>query len=275
MTIFRCDLTAIERALSAAVERGVKVHALIAHTNRLGEKQLRKLELRLLGAGITVSRTLDDLVRYHDKVLIIDDRVLHVFAFNFTRLDAKRSRSMGVITRKPPLVKEAIELFEADATRQSFTPTRSDIVISPLNARGRLMKFIAAARRELWVYDPRILDTAMIRLLTQRKEAGVDIRILGRSNARGKTLAAQSLEKQRLHLRAMLRDGRELFVGSQSLRPLELDRRREVGVIVRDAPSLKRFRTVFEEDWAAATKTEKLDIPLRKSRARSPQPAVA
>ena len=68
ITIFRCDLREIEKALGDAVARGVAVHALIAQTNRSGEKLLRKLELRLLGAGITVSRTDDDLVRYHNKM---------------------------------------------------------------------------------------------------------------------------------------------------------------------------------------------------------------
>jgi hypothetical protein len=37
----RFDLLEIEDALAAAVERGVVVQALIAHTNRGGEKRLR------------------------------------------------------------------------------------------------------------------------------------------------------------------------------------------------------------------------------------------
>jgi cardiolipin synthase len=252
MTIFRCDLKAVERALAAAVERGVAVHALIAHTNRLGEKQLRQLELRLLGAGITVSRTSDDLVRYHDKILIIDNRTLHVLAFNLTRADTTKSRTMGIVTRQPRLVHEATNLFEADAARQPFVPTHADLVVSPLNARARLVKLVAAARRELWIYDPRLLDAHLIRLLLQRAQAGVDVRVMGRVSSRGRTLPQASLHDRRLHLRAILRDGRELFVGSQSLRPLELDRRREVGIIVRDAAAIKRFRTTFEADWSEA-----------------------
>ena len=82
-------------ALAAAVGRGVKVEALIAHTNRAGEGLLRKLELRLLAAGVTVSRTMDNLVRYHDKLLIMDERVLHVLAFN------SRRRTRGEAGRWP------------------------------------------------------------------------------------------------------------------------------------------------------------------------------
>ncbi len=63
--IFRFDQGEIERALLKAVTRGVRVRALIAYTNRGGERNLRDLELRLLAAGITVARTDNDLVRYH------------------------------------------------------------------------------------------------------------------------------------------------------------------------------------------------------------------
>lgn len=42
--IFRFDLKPLEKAIAAAVERGVVVRALIAHTNRGGEKRLRQVE---------------------------------------------------------------------------------------------------------------------------------------------------------------------------------------------------------------------------------------
>ena len=74
ITIFRFDLKELQRALQSAVTRGVKVHALIAHTTGGGQKRLRKLELEMLNAGVTVSRTDDDLLRYHYKMLLIDQR---------------------------------------------------------------------------------------------------------------------------------------------------------------------------------------------------------
>jgi len=53
ITIFRFDLKELQKALETAVTRGVKVHALIAHTTGGGAKRLRKLELDLLAAGVT------------------------------------------------------------------------------------------------------------------------------------------------------------------------------------------------------------------------------
>src|SRR5919107_2685210 len=86
VVIFRFDRVELEKALEAAVTRGVVVRALIAHTNRGGEKSLRKLELKLLNAGVTVARTADDLPRYHGKILPVNDS-LYVFGFNYTKLD--------------------------------------------------------------------------------------------------------------------------------------------------------------------------------------------
>src|SRR5262245_43787157 len=117
--IFRMDLDQIEKALAAAVQRGVAVRALIAYTNKGGEARLRKLELRLLEEGVTVARTADDLLKYHAKYMIADS-VLHLFGFNFTKADVMKSRSFAVSTRDQAAVKEAAKLFECDITRKSY-----------------------------------------------------------------------------------------------------------------------------------------------------------
>ena len=56
----------------------------------------------------------------------------------------------------------------------------------------------------------------------------------------------------RLHTRVMIRDRRQAFLGSQSLRQLELDARREIGVILRDRSAIAALLRVFKEDWAAS-----------------------
>src|SRR4029453_9740373 len=133
MYIFRLDRKEIEKALRAAVARGVVVRTLIAHTNARGEKGLRKLEQRLLDAGATVSRTDDELLRYHGKMMIVDGVWLYVFAFNLTRLDLDGSRSLGIATRKRVLVQEALRLFEADFDRKTYTGGTKDFMVSPVN----------------------------------------------------------------------------------------------------------------------------------------------
>lgn len=248
--IFRLDRMDMAAALAAAVKRGVAVRALIAHTNSGGEKSLRKLEMRLLEAGVTVARTADELVRYHGKMMIVDGRLLHVYGFNFTALDIKRSRSFGVITRHRRFVTEALKLFEADCARQPYHSSCDRFIVSPDNARERLTAFIAGARRELLIYDPKISDSAILRALADRVKAGVDVRIIGKVAGSGKALTSEKYPGRRLHVRAMVRDGNRVFLGSQSLRRLELDKRREVGLIVDDPSVVRGIHQTFEEDWA-------------------------
>ena len=230
--------------------RGVKVHALIAHTTGSGGKRLRKLEMELLDAGVTVSRTDDDLVRYHNKMILIDHEVLYTLGFNFARLDIEKSRSMGVATRNPRAVAEAEKLFEADSTRQPYTAGYDCFVVSPENSRTGLAKLIKSAKKELLIYDMKISDRQMLKLLYDRVKAGVDVRVIGKVSKKGEGLKAQKMPGMRLHLRAILRDGQEMFIGSMSLRGLELDKRREVGIILKDRTTARQFKDLFEEDWA-------------------------
>ena len=67
-------------------------------------------------------------------------------------------------------------------------------------------------------------------------------------------MVTRKLFGRRLHVRAMVRDGKAAFIGSQSLRRLELDVRREVGVVIHDARLARRIQEVFAEDWKAAKK---------------------
>lgn len=256
LTIFRFDRSEIEKALHAAVARGVKVRALVAHTNRGGEKLLRKLEQRLLAGGVAVTRTGDDLLRYHGKLLVVDNRIVHVMLYNYTALDA-RSRSFAIVARNRALVAEAVRLFEADCARQPVSPAARQLVISPDNARTVLTAFIRGARKTLQIYDPKVSDPAMLRLIEERANRGVDVRILGSVSKRGKRLRVEKLAGTRLHARAIIRDGRQAFLGSQSLRAAELDSRREIGLIVREAAIVRAIAAVFEKDWEASAPREK------------------
>jgi phosphatidylserine/phosphatidylglycerophosphate/cardiolipin synthase-like enzyme len=267
LVIFRFDRSEIERALKSAVSRGVFVHALIAYTNRGGEKNLRKLEAHLLAAGVTVARTDDNLIRYHDKFMIVDRKLLYVLAFNSTYLDIDHSRSFGVITRNRGLVQEAVKLFEADTKRQPYTPGLDAFVVSPANARKQLSRFIRGARKQLLIYDPKVNDADMVRLLEDRARAGVEVRIIGRLTRKSAKLPALKLPQLRLHTRTTIRDGHQAFVGSQSLREIELDARREVGIIFRDPKAVSRLVKTFEEDWARA---ESSGEQLRSEQASAP-----
>ncbi|HKC56154.1 MAG TPA: phospholipase D-like domain-containing protein, partial [Vicinamibacterales bacterium] len=228
--------------------------AIIANTNKGGEQSLRKLEQRMLKKGVTVNRTDDDMVRYHGKLLIVDRCQAFVLGFNYTGQDIE-SRSFGVVTRSTRVVKELLRLFDSDACRTDYTPRVRDLVVSPENARSRLHAFLRKARVSLDIYDPNVADDEMLSLLQRKAARGVRIRIIGsleKKWAKAEFAAVQPLRGLRLHVRAIVRDGRRAFVGSQSLRKLELDERREVGIIIRDRKAVRKVEKVFNADWKRA-----------------------
>lgn len=254
IVIFRFDIEAIEEALTAAVERGVVVRALIAHTNRGGATKLRKLESRLLKAGATLSRTADDMVRYHGKLLVTDRQKAFVLGFNYTHQDIEKSRSFGLVTGNPKIVRDILNVIESDHNRVAPAIKSSRVVVSPENARQRLIDFIGRARRELLIYDANVSDDKVIALLKKKAEAGVKIRVLGGVEKKWAAEIAwqvREFKTMKLHVRCVVRDRQAAFVGSQSLRKLELDERREVGLITKDRRTVGQIARVFDTDWKA------------------------
>lgn len=265
LTIFRLDDDDVTAALDAAVKRGVHLRALIAFANRGGSKGLRTLEWELLAAGVTVARTSDALARYHAKFMIVDGRELHVCAFNYTRSDLK-SRSFGIITTSARLVKQASKLFEADLAHQAYDGGNDGLVVSPENARDRIEEFLRDAKHELLIYDTRLTDARILRILDERARSGVGVRVIGHIGKHA-DLPAAKLHHCRLHLRAIVRDASAAFIGSQSLRKPELDGRREVGVFVHDPGAVRKIADTFAFDWPVddgpvSSAVERAGLPL-------------
>jgi phosphatidylserine/phosphatidylglycerophosphate/cardiolipin synthase-like enzyme len=91
----------------------------------------------------------------------------------------------------------------------------------------------------------------MLAVLQAKVAKCVRVRILGRLERKwaGVGFDARRFPGERLHVRAIVRDRRRAFVGSQSLRKLELDERREVGLIVRDRSVVRQIQRTFARDW--------------------------
>jgi cardiolipin synthase A/B len=126
-----------------------------------------------------------------------------------------------------------------------------------------LTAFVKGAKRQILVYDVNLQDPLFIKLLEAQATAGVDVRVIGKCKG-AKKIDVRPLKSMRLHVRALVRDGVRAFVGSQSLRRIELDRRREVGVLITNATVTRQIRDTFETDWAEAeSSVEKSTAPGR------------
>ncbi len=249
IVIFRFDRSDIEAALRRAARRGVFVHALVAHTSvgQGGDATLRKVETRLLADGVSVARTASDLLRYHGKLMIVDRETLFLLAFNYTHIDIARSRSFGIVTDCKEWVEEAERLFEADTLRQPYEHNCPTFIVSPVNARRELTAMLAAAKRQILIYDDKLSDPKIMRLVVDKVREGLDVRLIGAVGLRAASLRVAPLY-MRLHGQVIICDSEQMFLGSQSLRSTELDSRREVGLIIREEEIVQQVKAIFEAD---------------------------
>jgi cardiolipin synthase A/B len=145
-----------------------------------------------------------------------------------------------------------VKLFKADAARKPYKPRVDNFVVSPVNARKRLSAFIKGARKQLLIYDGKLTDPQIVRLIQARADAGVEVRVIGHFSNQDSGIQAVKLASTRLHAQAIIRDGRQVFLGSQSWRSVELDARREAGLITRDPKVVKSLIDTFEADWLSS-----------------------
>jgi polyphosphate kinase len=203
-------------------------------------------------------------------MMLVDSKELYLLTYNFTHLDTERSRSFGLVTKNRELVKEASRLFACDTQRQAYKSRSNKLLVSPVNARQGLERFIKGAKKELLIYDVDIADREILRLLHERSQAGVQVKIIGHVS-RSKRLSARVFKRMRLHTRVIIRDCKQAFLGSQSMRKLELDERREIGMIVNNRKVVSSMVTVFEDDWKASTpadpRADKKRVSARAERA--------
>ena len=119
----------------------------------------------------------------------------------------------------------------------------------------------------------KISDKDMLRVLHEQATAGVEIKIIG-SVAGHTKLDVQKLAGTRLHTRIIIRDRKQAFVGSQSLRAAELDSRRELGLIVHDGKTVKKLIETFESDWISKN-SKKVAAQSKDSEAAADKPIVS
>ena len=145
-----------------------------------------------------------------------------------------------------------MRVIDADHNRVDLVIKTSRLVVSPENSRESLTRFIRKAKQELLIYDVGVTDDKMIAIIKERAEAGVKVRILGNVEQKWASEVpwrVKAFKTMKLHVRCIIRDRETAFVGSQSLRKLELDQRREVGMITKDRRTVKQMALIFDGDW--------------------------
>ena len=104
--------------------------------------------------------------------------------------------------------------------------------------------------------DAKVEDQQIMGLLLRKASSGCDVKIISRDTFYHQVVPnyhVKKLARYKLHAKCSVVDGTRFFVGSQNLRAVSFDRRREVGILVEDDALARRIERVFDEDWANAT----------------------
>lgn len=258
MTIFRMDDPIVKGALRNAVVRGVKVQVLVAIDSKGWIKRNKKLsdELAKLGVEVKAQRAKEKIKRYHYKMMTVDHSLALILTFNPTQKNLHYARDFGLLLRDREIVTELNRLFDADWEGIKFKPNPSPLVISPYNSREKLISLLKSAHRSIRILDAKIEDQQTIGVLLKKAAEGCDIKIITkdtRFEGISSSLHFRKLARFQLHAKCIVVDGERFFLGSQNLREVSLDHRREVGILVEDMRLSQKIERVFDEDWTNAT----------------------
>jgi len=245
--------------LEAKARAGVRVRVLLdAYKRDTNQKYFD----RLAAAGAQVKWSSPRFSHFHGKWFVVDGEVAVLSTGNYSKTySIDRERNFVVTDRDPADLADLVALFEADWTGAAATLDCTRLVISPINARARILAVIAGARSTLAIESMQLADGDVREAVRQRVLAGVDVRVLLAdaswidANASAVTylreLGVPVKWIPHLHAKAIVADGAVAYVGSENLSQTSLDKNREVGVVIVEPASLAPLASTFEVDWAA------------------------
>ncbi|HEY5944512.1 MAG TPA: phospholipase D-like domain-containing protein, partial [Kofleriaceae bacterium] len=220
----------------------------------------------LTAAGVQVKWSDARFVFQHSKFFIVDNQVAVISTGNFSKTySIELERNHVATDRDAADLLDLRALFEADwaGTGATFAMPCTRLVVSPINARDRLLAMIDSAESTLEIESMQFADPAVRAAVKARVEAGVATRVLiaDADWISSNTYAAQYLAElgvpvkwiPHLHTKVMIVDGKRAYLGSENLSANSLDNNREVGLIVTDASSIAPIATTFEADFATGT----------------------
>jgi cardiolipin synthase len=260
------DPTLLE-AVVAARRRGVNVRVMLNPARRSGEAENEEARKALAAAGIEVRDSNPAFDLTHQKSMVIDNATGFVESLNWERRDLTETRDYAVVTTRRHEVEEMVECFDADWTRQDFSPKpQSRLVWCPNNGRERIAEFIDSAKHTLWLQNERYQDTVIIERLVRAANRGVKIHILARPPhtlkqaklvegvgglriMRDVGAKIHKLKGLKLHAKMILVDDERAVVGSINLAPGSFDARRELAIDVDSRHVVDRLNKVARDDW--------------------------
>lgn len=261
MYLFTTD--SICDAVIAAHDRGVDVRVILDPDHE-GNPDVRA---RLQGASVPTRDAPSSYPYSHAKYMILDGNRAVIQSANFNYTSMAEERNYGIVDRDGADVADLQKVFDTDWNGPA-APTQPDLscsrlIVTPINARSRVVALIASATATLDVEIIYLSDNNVKSAILAAHDRGIAVRVLlantGDYPENVSTVAdlqaagvpvktATSLD---IHAKLISADG-VVFVGSQNMSTSALTQNREVGALVFETSPAQIANAQFATDWAAA-----------------------
>ena len=261
----------IKQALKKAKDKWINVKVLIEKNpykaNNINNKHYSFLEKSWIEVKWSDP---DKFSLNHSKFLIIDDEAI-VSTGNLTYSSFTFNRDMFLFLKDKEIVKNLLNIFEKDFWFSSDTENETiteekiksiynhNLVVSPEYSRIKIEKMFLQAEKNIKMYFQYLSDQELIDILIEKSKKGVEIEIIidktfydeqkeKIKNLEEYWIKIRKLEKIKMHSKAILTDGKYLFIGSINFSRYSLDKNREVWILLTNKEIIKDFETLFEKD---------------------------
>ena len=250
LSIFRCDDFSVLDALADAIDRKVRVRALLTPHAKNWKKRLNDLEAFLESMGVEIERYRGEQAKYHAKYIVADESLALVASLNLTRRCLDETCDFILVSQDPELTNTLVRLFDSDWWGGVLpSGLSSRLIVGPDNARERFLAVLKNAERSIRIIDHRLSDPEVMSVLRGHQDRGVTVQVLGSGSLKGRVS----------HGRMVLVDELIAVIGSMALSEVSLGRRREVAVTIHDSTNLGLLQNLFDH-FANKLSPERLEL---------------
>jgi cardiolipin synthase A/B len=263
LSVYLMGYGGILDALEAKARAGIPVRVILDEYKRSTNQQYFD---RLTAAGAEVHWSDPAFSYFHAKYFIVDGEVAVISTGNYSKnYSIELERNFVATDRDPADVADLVALFAADWAGTDPEPDLActRMLVSPINARERLLDLIESAQTSLDIESMQFADSEIRAAVAARVEAGVTVRALladaswidANADAAAflQALAVPVRWIPHLHTKVLIVDGERAYAGSENFSYTSLEKNREVGVVMVEPQSIAPLTATFEADWAIGT----------------------
>lgn len=258
--IYQMGFGGILDTLKAKAEAGIDVQVILD----VGQRDVNdKYRVQLEASGAKVKWSDPKFPYMHAKMILVDAGQAVISTGNYSKSYMLKERNFVATLRDSQDLAVLEQLFRADYEQREPNVSCTRLLVSPVNARQRLLEFVKSAKSTMEVESMQLGDRGVRDAILERARAGVNVRVLLAdpgwidANAEAfrllKTAGIPAKTRPHLHTKAIIVDGVSAYMGSINMSSTSLNKNREVGFLTAEAQAVGVMRTTFETDWAAGT----------------------